>query len=250
MKKILIALYIIAVFSLTSCNNNPLSAQEIVKQSIKAHGADVAANAVLEFNFRGIDYSADRSEGTFIYQRKFDNAGQLTIDRLDNAGFKRSINDSIIQLPDSLSTRYSASLNSVIYFAQLPYGLDGDAVILENLGVEKIKDQSYHQIKVTFKENGGGEDFEDVFVYWINVNDFMVDYLAYSFCEEDCGVRFRESVNRRNLNGIIVQDYNNYRSTQIDPALQSLDTAFEAGELILMSEIKSDVARVTLKDLP
>ena len=218
-----------------------------MNRSIDAHGANLADNAKLDFSFRGIDYSVDRNNGDFVYERRFEKEGKPLVDRLDNNGFSRMINDSLIVLPDSLITRYTASLNSVIYFAQLPYSLDGDAVILEHLGMDQINEEQYHQIKVTFKENGGGEDHEDVFVYWVDAQDFLVDYLAYSYCEDDCGFRFRESVNRRNLDGIIVQDYNNYRSPNTDPILEELDTAFEANQLILLSEIKTEFPEVTIQ---
>ena len=250
MKKIHFTLLSFAAFILVSCSDNGLSAEEIIQKSIIAHGSILAENAQLEFNFRGIDYSVNRFSGEFEYQRRFTKNGQPLVDRLNNDGFSRRINDSIVVLPDSLSSRYSASLNSVIYFAQLPYGLDGDAVILENLGMDTINEENYHQIKVTFKENGGGEDHEDVFLYWIDAQDYMVDFLAYSYCEDDCGFRFRESRNRRNLKGIIVQDYKNYRSTKQDVILENLDDTFEAGELILMSEIKTEFPEVTLGENP
>ena len=62
------------------------------------------------------------------------------------------------------SDSYSASVNSVHYFAVLPYGLDGKAVNKTYVNKVDIKGKSYHKIKVTFNEEGGGEDFEDVFM--------------------------------------------------------------------------------------
>jgi len=53
-------------------------------------------------------------------------------------------------------------------------------------------------LEVTFKEEGGGEDHEDKFMYWVNTQDYRIDYMAYSYCEEDCGYRFRESENKLN----------------------------------------------------
>jgi len=231
---------------LVSCGDPEPTAQEIMDKTIQAHGADLATNARLDFMFRGINYSVDRNDGNFTYVRSFQQGDKKVIDQLDNQGFTRHFNDSLVVLKDSMAQRYKSSVNSVIYFAQLPYGLDGDAVNLKLIGMDSIKDSNYYEIQVTFKEDGGGEDHEDVFVYWIDTQDFLIDYIAYSYCEDDCGFRFRESVNRRNLNGIIVQDYNNYKSSKQDPQLEDLDDAFEAGNLQLLSEIKIEFPEVTL----
>ncbi|BAO56067.1 hypothetical protein NMS_2058 [Nonlabens marinus S1-08] len=214
--------------------------------SIQAHGADLAANARMDFIFRGINYSVDRYDGQFAYERRFRQGDMDVLDRLDNNGFTRHFNDSLVVLNDTIAQRYQSSVNSVIYFAQLPYGLDGDAVNLKLIGTDSIMDSNYYEIQVTFKEEGGGEDHEDVFVYWIDTQDYLIDYMAYSYCEDDCGFRFRESVNRRNLNGITVQDYNNYKSNRQDPKLEDLDDAFEAGKLQLLSEIKTEFPDVKL----
>ncbi len=246
MKKSFLFPYIFLVITTLSCVDDSQDASVILDKSIQAHGSDLAANARFSFNFRGIDYSVDRKGGIFVYERRFKQNNAAVVDRWNNDGFSRRINDSIVQLPDSLSQRYRASLNSVIYFAQLPYSLDGPAVNLKHIGTSSIAGKQYHKIEVTFKENGGGEDHEDVFIYWINTQDHLVDYLAYSYCEDDCGYRFRESVNRRNLEGVIVQDYNNYRPASNDVELSELDEAFESGSLILMSEIKTEFPEVIL----
>ncbi len=248
MKKIAFYLSVLLGLTLTSCSDPQPDPNGIIAKTIIAHGADLATNAQLDFVFRGLDYSVDRKNGSFTYQRSFPQAGNQIVDRLDNKGFTRSINDSVVALKDSLVSRYRSSLNSVVYFAQLPYGLDGDAVNLKWIGNDSIKGKNYHEIEVTFKENGGGEDHEDVFVYWIDTQDFLIDYMAYSYCEDDCGFRFRESVNRRNINGIIVQDYHNYKSSKQDPKLHDLDAAFGAGNLQLMSEIETEFPKVTLHD--
>ena len=37
---------------------------------------------------------------------------------------------------------------------------------------------------MTFKENGGGKDYQDEFRYWININNGQIDYLAYNYLTE------------------------------------------------------------------
>lgn len=77
------------------------------------------------------------------------------------------------------------------------------------LGKVLIKGNEYYKIKVTFNEEGGGEDFEDVFVYWVQTGTFKVDYLAYSYAVNGGGIRFKEAYNERFVNGIRFVDYNN-----------------------------------------
>ncbi|AZQ44140.1 DUF6503 family protein [Nonlabens ponticola] len=248
MQKALLSLLLLVFITIASCNQDHINPATIVEETMMAHGTDVMDNATVDFNFRGIDYSVSRSNGYFEYSRSFNQAGNKVVDRLTNDGFTRSINDSIVQLPDSLSSRYRSSLNSVVYFAQLPYGLDNPAVNLEYLGTDSIKQNKYHEIKVTFDETGGGEDHEDEFLYWINVQDSLIDYLAYSYCEEDCGLRFRESINRKNIKGIVIQDYNNYNPEQEAAELEDLDRLFEKDQLNLLSTIRTEFPEVSLND--
>jgi hypothetical protein len=234
-----VLLLLISTIILVSCVSKEPDARSIMKKAMKAHGTHVAAQGILSFDFRGINYSVERDKGTYTYERHLMIGTDTIVDRLDNDGFYRFSNGIKLQLADSMATRYKASLNSVIYFAQLPYSLDGDAIDLRYLSQDTVKGKAYHEIEVTFKEEGGGEDHEDVFVYWINVKDSRIDYLAYSYCEEECGYRFRESENRRNFNGVILQDYNNYKSKKGDPDLSKMDDLFEEGKLLKLSDVDS-----------
>jgi hypothetical protein len=234
-----VLLLLISTIILVSCVSKEPDARSIMNKAMKAHGTHVAAQGILSFDFRGINYSVERDKGTYTYERHLMIGTETIVDRLDNDGFYRFSNGIKLQLADSMATRYKASLNSVIYFAQLPYSLDGDAIDLRYLSQDTVKGKAYHEIEVTFKEEGGGEDHEDVFVYWINVKDSRIDYLAYSYCEEECGYRFRESENRRNFNGVILQDYNNYKSKKGDPDLSKMDDLFEEGKLLKLSDVDS-----------
>lgn len=234
-KNILLLLSMILL--MISCVSNDRDPRVIMDQAMKTHGTDLIDNGKLSFDFRGIHYTATRDKGSFTYKRHLMIGADTVVDQLTNEGFSRLKNGIKLNLPDSLSTRYTASLNSVIYFAQLPYSLDGEAIELKYIALDTIKEKSYHEIQVTFKEEGGGEDHEDVFVYWVNTQDSFIDYLAYSYCEEECGYRFRESENRRNLNGVTIQDYNNYKSSEGDPDLSHLDDLFEQGKLTKLSDI-------------
>jgi hypothetical protein len=166
-------------------------------------------------------------------------------DVLDNEGFSRYIDEEMLEIPDSIAVKYKASVNSVHYFSVLPYGLNDKAVLKKYLGEEAIKGETYYKIQVTFKQDGGGEDFEDIFVYWINTKTFKVDFLAYSYHEDDgFGFRFREVYNEQFINGIRFVDYNNYKPKSNDIDILNLGSMFETNQLELLSKI--DLKNVTV----
>jgi hypothetical protein len=114
---------------------------------------------------------------------------------------------------------------------------------------EKIKSKDYYKIKVTFNEDSGGEDYEDVFLYWIDKKSFKVDYVAYSYSEtEGNGMRFRAAYNERYVNGIRFVDYNNYKAEDGSIQLLDLGKAFENNELELLSKIELENVNVDLID--
>lgn len=93
-----------------------------------------------------------------------------------------------------MALKYYNSVNSVHYFAYLPQGLNDKAVQKELLGEVVLKGEPYYKVRVTFAQEGGGNDYEDVFIYWFHKQKFTMDYLAYEFHVDGGGMRFREAV--------------------------------------------------------
>ena len=235
-----------------SCENKASSSQkktsthkgqEVIDQAIIAHGQHLFENATLSFLFRGKQYSARRSDAEYIYTRSFKNGSALIEDMLINStDFSRKKNDVSIEIEKEWAEKYSRSINSVLYFFQLPYLLNDLAVKKIDQGIKQIKGENYYQIKVSFQIENGGEDFEDEYLYWIDVNTFEIDYLAYNYITDGGGVRFRSAINKRRLNGLLVQDYINYAPLNKKIPLSSLITEFEKGALIERSRIiNSDI---------
>lgn len=234
----------------TKQNMNPLTASAIVDKAIEVSGGKRINNSTITFNFRDKAYKAERSNGHFkFYRLQFKN-GDTIIDSIDNSGYERLINGVSTEVVDTLVSNYSASVNSVHYFSVLPYGLNDKAVNKFFLDEEQVKGKIYYKIKVTFDEVGGGEDFEDIFVYWIDVETFMVDYLAYSYNEaDDIGMRFREAYNERFIKGIRFVDYNNFKNTDDSILLFDLSKAFNEDKLKLLSKIELKNIEVNLIDM-
>jgi len=249
MKKTLLSLLILT--SLVACKKKaqPLTAQQIVNQAIEKAGGKLFENAHIEFDFRNIHYISARQGSKYSYERvQADSTGAEIHDVLTNKGFERFINDTLVQVVDSMANKYANSVNSVHYFAYLPYGLNDKAVHKKLLGEKNIKGKNYYFIEVTFSEENGGDDHSDVFLYWIDKDTFLVDYLAYLYHTDEGGIRFREAFNPITVNGIILFDYKNYKPYADDIDFYQIGELFDAGKLELLSEIVNENVSVEIKE--
>lgn len=247
-----IVLFLFSFIILISCKHKEpaLSADEIIGRTIINACNGNCENAVIRFIFRGRAYVSSRAEGKYQLERVTTDSMGVTRDVLTNNGFERFRNDTLVFLPDSMKVKYANSVNGVHYFAQLPYGLDAPAARKERIGETTIKGLPYYLIEVTFEQEGGGKDYEDVFVYWIHQNNFTVDYFAYSYKTDGGGMRFREALNPRIVEGIRFADYNNYKPKDLDVPLPELARLYEEGALELLSKIETEDVLVTLGEAP
>ena len=242
---------LILLLLLFSCKNEkvvkPLSANEIINKSIAVSGGNSFSNSIIQFDFRAMNYKAERNNNSFELSRLQLKEGDTILDVFNNDGVYRTANSKLVMVNDSMSLKYKASVNSVHYFSVLPYGLNDKAVYKKLLGEEQIKTKNHYKIEVTFSADGGGEDYEDVFVYWIEKESFKLNYLAYSYNEDEgVGMRFREAYNERYINNLRFVDYNNYKSKNELQLLRDLGNAFENNQLKLLSKIELENVEVKL----
>lgn len=212
--------------------------QKVIDECIKVHGGKAFAKAYYSFDFRDKSFEYQRNKDEFKYSRSYkDKAGDAIKDVLTNQNFVRTVNGQVANLDDKKRRTHSDALNSVHYFAFLPYFLNDAAAKKKYLGLVTIKDIPYHKIQVTFNEEGGGTDHDDVFIYWIREGDFTLDYLAYSYQVNGGGVRFREAYNQRKVGKIRFQDYINYKHEDKRYPVEKMDEAFMDGKLKEVSRI-------------
>ncbi|ELR72241.1 hypothetical protein C900_01795 [Fulvivirga imtechensis AK7] len=240
MKKILMALMVLGAIG---CDNKEKDPEVIAFEAIEAAGGPNYDSIEVEFTFRDKEYGAKYASGRFEYVRLFKDSTGLIRDVLNNDGFYREINGAKADIPDSMASKYANSVNSVIYFAMLPKGLNDPAVNKAYLGKATIKGKEYHKIKVTFEQQGGGTDYEDEFIYWIGTEDKRVDYLAYKYLTEGGGMRFREAYNERFVGGIRFVDYINYKP-KAEITLEAIGEAFVNSDLEELSRIELKGVRV------
>ena len=205
------------VFLIVSCKEKvrtALSAQEIVDKSISVSGGEQYRTNDVFYKFRDYQYVSEWKDGDRILKRIRLTDSTKVVDVKGSRGFNRFVNDSMVPLKDSIANLYANSVNSVHYFAYLPYGLNDPAVNKELLGEVTLRGKDYYKVKVTFDQKGGGKDYEDIYLYWFNKETFKPDYLAYKFYVDGGGIRFRVAYNERYLGGIRFVDYENYEAVQ------------------------------------
>lgn len=243
-------LVVLLLLCLMACkpSEQKLTAQEIIDKTILFSGADKVANSKITFKFRENSYIATRKKGIFKLFRTYKKDSLIIKDVLKNNGYERSINAKPVNVSDSMIAKYRNSINSVHYFSVLPFGLNAAAVNKKLLKSATLKGKEYYKIEVTFSKEGGGDDFDDVFIYWIGKEDFLVDYLAYSYHTNGGGKRFRVLKEQCIKNGIRFVDYHNYKPLNESVSLADVDQAFESNGLIKVSEIILKDIEVALLD--
>ncbi|MBT8178392.1 MAG: deoxyribose-phosphate aldolase [Eudoraea sp.] len=244
MKKLIL---IFGIVILLACNERVKSpdVQALVDQAIEVSGGENYASMKVSFTFREKRYTGENTARGKKYSRFFLEDSLEILDILEGGTFQRQLDGKPISVQDSMATKYANSINSVHYFVRLPYGLNDPAVQKRYLGAADIDGTAYHKIEVTFKEQGGGDDFEDIYVYWLNKETLKPDYLAYEFHINGGGMRFRKALNERYVEGIRFVDYENYKPRTPDANVYELDERFEEGTLELLSRIELEDIRVT-----
>lgn len=192
----------------------PPSASAVIDSARAAHEAPVLERAVVTFAFRGDHYRIRQDEGRFHYRRTYTDSQDRTVtEGLTNEDTYRVVEGDTVDLSASERDALHTTVNSVTYFALLPEPLGDPAVQPTYSGRDTIDGVPYHRVKVTFRQEGGGQDWEDEFMYWFRTDTYAMDYLAYAFGlgpDEETGTRFREAYNVRRRNGVRFADYYNY----------------------------------------
>jgi len=232
--------FIIPLLFCFSCQDQQsLSAEDLIAKSIQAHGFD-KKNIAIEFDFREYHYKLIRNPSFYSYSRETQKEGKYIKDVMNSEKkLQRFVNDTLFSLSDSIANVYSNSLNSVLYFFQLPKPLQDSAVIADVLDSIQIKGKSYWTLKIIFIQKSGGDDFQDEYRYWINKKTFLVDYLAYNYITDGGGTRFRKAINQRKQKKYLFQDYENFKPEMKFELLDELPRLYQKGSLKEISLIEN-----------
>ena len=251
MKRSLIYLPFFLFFSCGSAETSQESTQEfvadlsisdsLIEEAIKAHGGELYETAEYQFNFREkvFTFKNNGTKNEYTAESQTDLGWQKDV--LKDGIFTRSIDGNPLNLTEEESGKYGESLNSVIYFATLPHKLSDASVQSEYFGQTTIGLKEYETVKITFKEEGGGQDFQDEYCYWIDAESNRIDYFAYNYQVNGGGSRFRSAYNTREIDGILFQDYINYEA-ELSTPLEDLPGLFDLDSL-------KEISRIELVDI-
>lgn len=229
-----------------SCGSN-FTPEEIINKTIEYYGGDLYRKSKIEFDFRGTHYSVQRNKGLYRFERTYNDSTNTIREYNSSKGVFKEINGNNTELSEKDKNRIGSSINSVAYFASLPYPLNDKAAVKKLLGTEEHENTNYYLIEVTFRQTGGGDDHNDRYIYWINSSTFQMDYFAYYFFVNGGGSRFRVVGNERKINGIILTDHENYKSDSLTyDTIENYLKLFKKGELEKVSEILLENPGVTI----
>ncbi|MEO0557433.1 MAG: DUF6503 family protein [Bacteroidota bacterium] len=247
------------VFGLAACTPTPGGPQgdpealELVERVRAQHGVGTLDHAEVTFSFRGTPFTLRRDGTTFRYARTItDDAGRQLEEVVDNTGARRFVDGVEVDLDEVEADRVMTAVNSVAYFALLPYSLTDPAVRVRALGPDSIGGQAYDRLEATFAQEGGGIDWDDRYVYWLRQPDATMDYLAYSYAvtpgdtsRNETGTRFREVLGVEEVSGVRFQNYRNLTADSIGPRdLERFGDLHDVGQTWTISDILLDSIRV------
>jgi hypothetical protein len=233
----------------TSTKKEKLDVNKIVQQAIDSSGTDKFDKAIVQFQFRNKIYRSIPTCNGLQLQREFKSDSIAFLDELYQGEFNRFENETFIQVKDSMANLYAESINSVHYFVQLPFRLNDEAVQKKWVGMEKDEQNEYFKIKVSFAESGGGQDFEDVYYFWLDSDSYLIQYLAYSFKVNGGGIRFRKAIQQKEVNGITFLEYENYQPALEHAKVENSLNDYLKGTYTLLSKIENSDISVTEVDL-
>lgn len=217
-----------------------LSVEAIIDSLYLKNGSGLIDQSNISFDFREFQYARMQGESGLMKSRKFTNKkGEAIVDTWQGDSLIRTVNGKVVELSEEDQNAFKNSINSVFYFAFLPKALKDPAVNLDLIDEVEINEKMYYKIKVTFNEEGGGEDFHDIFLYWIGIEDYAMDYMAYQYFTLEGGIRFRAVDKTQEVNGILFKDYLNYAPKEnMMNDYMSVDKVFAADGMKLVSEIR------------
>ena len=232
----------------SSKNGSDDRSSEIIDQAIQAMGGDILDQAEITFDFRDQTLSYYADKGNYRYTRVFtDKAGQIVTDTLTNHDFIRYTDGKRLDLSDERKSTLQGGVNSIIYFAFLPFKLNDPSAINEYVSRVAIQGKTYEKIKVSFHNEQGNAAHNDVYYYYFDPEDLSLDYFAYKFQEDGGGIRFRSGYNERSVDGLTIRDYINYMADPDSVEFSTIEKFYNQDQLQELSRI--ELRNVEVKDL-
>lgn len=225
--------------------------QYIIDQAFKAHGSKVFDQSIIEFRIGKRNYKSTRENGEYRYERFWDSLGVTLHDDLTRRGITRHFDQTQALLDTKKIDELSSSIRNLFFLFSIPFGLNEPQIIKEYLGEVILVEKPYHKIRISFKLNPNDRTiYDNEFVLWIHKTRFTIDYLSFKLSEpNDKSLRFRQAVNPRKVEGLLIQDFKEFKPIQdsIEIAPADLDQAWIGKQLQEWSGIKLEQVKIRVK---
>ncbi len=215
----------------------------IVDKAIEFHGGDLYESSIMSLTITslsgGFDMVANLGDqfdytvtGEVGREEKYLRKVHFT-----NTSVREWRDGEEVELDDETSQRARDFVNARVYFPFLPYGLNGDDVFKEDLGIETWEGKPLHKVRVSFKP-GTSTDADDAYMYWFDPETGRVEQFAYDFKVGNGGLRFRKPVKFTRVGGVLFSDQENYAVNGQGFSVNSLTPDYVKTEMKLLSTIR------------
>lgn len=215
----LLLVALLGLGSLAASCTPPSEAEILIDRAIEAHGMDELRHAVLSFDFRGKHLELMRDGGRFRFERTYSDSSGSYLEVFSNDSLYRMRNGEMVTLTERDARILHEAIHALQYLATLPLSLQDDAVQPRYLGESEIEGEPYDEVEVTFRQERGGRDWQDRYVYWFHRETHTMDYHAYDYETGDGGSRFRKAINPRRPGGVLLHDFLNMTA---DPHIEDI----------------------------
>jgi len=221
------------------------SAQQIVDRAIAYHGGDLYRSSetsmVIESKSGRFGLTSKVDQGLFDHRVTRIRDGKEQVVRLTNDGVELTRDGVTEQLRGETAERLTRFVNERVYFPFLPFRLNDPGVIKADLGIETWDGRPLHKIKVTFE---GAADDGDEYLYWFDPGTARLEMFAYSFQNNDGGLRLRKAFNFRRIGGILFYDSENFGISGKDHRVDEITAEFAGSKMEKISTVVVSDVRV------
>lgn len=211
-RTIIVATCFLVIGCDTSQEPFDVNVPSIVEKSILFHGGNIYEHSKITMTISSLSGSFDvetaRIGGNFDY---------LVTGTLGGNGRERQVrltNDTVeewrdgepLELKAPAEARARAYVDARVFFALLPYSLQGSDLHFHDLGLETWFGRNLHKVKVSFTP-GTSNDANDRYMFWFDPDTGRMEQFGYDFSG---GLRFRKGIEFERVGGILFSTQENY----------------------------------------
>lgn len=204
---------------------------DIVDRAIEYHGGDRFRESRTQLELCSkpgcYEVSAAIQGGLYEFRVRGPYRGGERVVLVTNDRVRRWQDELEVEVPSDRRAALRDWAMGRVYFCFLPFRLNDDSVIKEDLGLEEWSGRNLHKVKVTFAP-GTSTDSEDQFLYWFDPSTGRLEQFAYSFVGRPGGLRFRQLSNFRRVGGLLFFDQENWGAAGDALTVDEISPAFVA----------------------